>query len=90
MNISSQNTYVYTFFSILIFLIKLKRIESSNGQRLMKLIWLPPGQQPPTHIPTENLQDPSSQLPYINVSPSRAPKQLLGARYKIISYYVQS
>jgi len=56
----------------------------------MKLIWLPPGQQPPTHIPTENLQDPSSQLPYINVSPSRAPKQLLGARYKINSYYVQS
>jgi len=90
MNISSHNTYVYTFFSILIFLIKLKRIESSNGQRLMKLIWLPPGQQPPTHIPTENLQDPSSQLPYINVSPSRAPKQLLGARYKIISDYVQS
>ena len=90
MNFSSHNTYVYTFFSILIFLIKLKRIESSNGQRLMKLIWLPPGQQPPIHIPTENLQDPSSQLPYINVSPSRAPKQLLGARYKIISDYVQS
>ena len=57
------------------------RSEATQNPYLMKLIWLPFGEKPPKHISSEALEGPLSQLPYINVSPSRAPKQLLGARY---------
>ena len=57
------------------------RSEAIQNPHLMKLIWLPFGEKPPKHISSEALEGPLSQLPYINVSPSRAPKQLLGARY---------
>ena len=56
------------------------RSEVIQAPRLMKLIWLPNGEKPPKHISSEAFNGPQSQLPYINVSPSRAPKQLLRAR----------
>ena len=56
--------------------------RSINEQSTLKLIWLPSDQLPPKHILPGTFHGPSwSQLPYIDVSPSRAPKQLLGARY---------
>ena len=82
MNIHSATSHVLILLSVLSFLTKNECSLSNNSPSLMKLIWLPSDQQAPKHISLDTLEGPSSQLPYINVSPSRAPKQLIGARYK--------
>jgi len=81
MNILSATLHLLILLSVLSFLTKIECSLSNNSPSLMKLVWLPSDQQPPKHISLDSLDGPLSQLPYINVSPSRAPKQLLGARY---------
>ena len=81
---SLQTTTIVTFMILFSFSSLSKvdaRTEAIQNPRLMKLIWLPNGENPPSHISSEAFDGPQSQLPYINVSPSRAPKQLLRARY---------
>ena len=81
MNIQSATSHLLILLSVLSTLTKIEGNHSNNIPNLMKLIWLPFDEQPPQHISPESLEGPLSQLPYINVSPSRAPKQLLVARY---------
>ena len=81
---SLQTTAFVTFIVLISYSLLSKvdaRTEAIQNPRLMKLIWLPSGENPPSHISSEAFDGPQSQLPYINVSPSRAPKQLLRARY---------
>ena len=80
---SLTNITIYTLIVLSAFISLPKvdgRSEVIQNPHLMKLIWLPFGEKPPKHISQEAFDGPLSQLPYINVSPSRAPKQLLRAR----------
>ena len=84
---SLQTTAIVTFIVLISYSLLSKvdaRTEAIQNPRLMKLIWLPNGENPPSHISSEAFDGPQSQLPYINVSPSRAPKQLLRARYNFV------
>ena len=81
----SIHTSRICFVLVLLTGLKFTRVVEGSSQsfkdpKTLKLIWLPSDKLPPKHISPEVLEGPSSQLPYINVSPSRAPKQLLGAR----------
>lgn len=73
--------YILVLFVVSSFATTTEGNKSINGPNMMKLVWLPSDQKPPNHISSEIAEGPLSQLPYIDVSPSRAPKQLLGARY---------
>ena len=80
---SLHNITIHTLIVLLVSISLPKvdgRSEVIQNPHLMKLIWLPFGETPPKHISQEAFDGPLSQLPYINVSPSRAPKQLLRAR----------
>ena len=87
MSLHAATIYVLVMLSAFISLSKVDgRSEAIQNPYLMKLVWLPSGEKPPKHISSEALEGPLSQLPYINVSPSRAPKQLLGARYILLKF----
>ena len=73
--------YIFLLFVVSSFSIVAVENKSIDGPNMMKLVWLPSDQKPPNHLSREITEGPLSQLPYIDVSPSRAPKQLLGARY---------